>query len=68
MDEASDLSHQEQVSIVVRYVDSQYIIQERLVHVASANCTSADALFQILLKGLSKVDLATEKSVGQCYV
>ena len=67
MDEASDLSHKEQVSIVVRYVDSQYIIQERLVDVESTDSTSAEALFQILLKGLSKVGLTTDKLIGQCY-
>ena len=31
MDEASDHSHKEQVSIVVRYVDNDFIIQERLI-------------------------------------
>ena len=67
MDEASDLSHKEQVSIVVRYVDSQYVIQERLVDVESTDSTTAEALFQILLKGLSKVGLTTDNLVGQCY-
>ena len=67
MDEASDLSHKEQVSIVVRYVDSQYVIQERLVDVESTDSTTAEALFQILLKGLSKIGLTTDNLVGQCY-
>ena len=67
MDEASDLSHKEQVSIVVRYVDSQYVIQERLVDVESTDSTTAEALFQILLRSLSKVGLTTDKLVGQCY-
>ncbi|XP_065895648.1 zinc finger MYM-type protein 1-like [Dysidea avara] len=67
MDEASDLSHKEQVSIVVRYVDSQYVIQEQLVDIESTDSTTAEALFQILLKGLSKVGLTTDNLVGQCY-
>ena len=67
MDEASDLSHKEQVSIVVRYVVSHYTIQERLIDVECTDSTNAEALFQILLKGLSKVGLTTDKLVGQCY-
>ena len=31
MDEASDFGHKEQVSVIIRYVDKDFIIQERLV-------------------------------------
>ena len=67
MDEASDLSHKEQVSVVVRYVNKDYIIQERLVNIKSTNSTDAETLFQILLTSLSKVGLTPDKLVGQCY-
>jgi len=67
MDEASDLSHKEQVSVAIRYVNSHYVIQERLIDVESTDSTSAEALFQILLKSLSKVGLTGDKLVDQCY-
>ena len=41
MDEASDYGHIEQVSIIVRYIDSAYVIQERMLHVESTDSTEA---------------------------
>ena len=41
MDEASDLSHKEQVSVVVRYVDKDYIIQEQLINIESTDSMNA---------------------------
>ena len=67
MDESSDLSHKEQVSVVVRYVDKDYIIQERLVDIEHTDSTDSETLFQILLKSLSKVGLNIDKLIGQCY-
>jgi len=46
MDESSDLSHKEQVSVVIRYVDKCYIIQLTL----NLLVTQILKLFQILLK------------------
>ena len=67
MDESTDLSHKEQVSVVVRYVDKDYIIQERLVDIEHTDSTDSETLFQILLKSLSKVGLNIDKLIGQCY-
>lgn len=67
MDEASDLSHKEQVCIIVRYVDWQYVIQERLIDIQSTESTCSDKLFEILCKSLNKVGLTTNLLVGQCY-
>ena len=33
MDEASDFGRKEQVSVVLRYVDTDFVIQERLVNI-----------------------------------
>ena len=49
MDEASDCGHQEQVSIVIRYVDCNFVIQERLVNLVNTSSTDAESLYQILL-------------------
>jgi len=64
VDESSDLSHKEQVSVVVRYVDKCYIIQERLVDIEPTGSTDSETLFQFLLKSLG---LNIDKLVGQCY-
>ena len=61
MDASSDLSHKEQVSIVVQYVDSQCNCIEYV------DSTDAEAQFQILLKSLSKVGLTTDTLVGEFY-
>ena len=67
MDEASDFGRKKQVSVVLRYVDTDYVIQERLVNVEHTDSTDAESLVQILLTSLSKVGLTTEKLIGQCY-
>ena len=67
MDEASDAGHKEQVSVVVRYVDVSFVIQERLVNIGCTDSTDAEALLQILLNSIEKVGLTIDKLVGQCY-
>ena len=67
MDEASDFGHKEQVSVVLRYVDTDYVIQERLVNIECTDSTDADSLVQLLLSSLSKVAQTTDKLIGQCY-
>ena len=67
MDEASDFGRKEQVSVVLRYVDTDYVIQERLVDIEHTDSTDAESLVQILLSSLLKVGLTTEKLIGQCY-
>ena len=67
MDEASDSGRKEQVSIVVRYVDMDFVIQERLVNIERTDSTDAETLFQILLNSIAKVGLTVDKLIGQCY-
>lgn len=67
MDEASDYGHKEQVSVVLRYVDADYVIQERLVNLEPTDSTDAESLVQVLLGSLSKVGLTTDKLIAQCY-
>ena len=67
MDEASDSGRLEQVSVVVRYVDVAFVIQERLVNIECTDSTDAETLFQILLSSIAKVGLTFDKLVGQCY-
>ena len=67
MDEASDCGHQEQVSIVIRYVDCNFVIRERLVNLVNTSSTDAESLYQILLSSLELIDLSIEFLIGQCY-
>ena len=66
MDEASDFGHNKQVSVVLQYVDTDYVIQERLVNIECTDSTDADSLVQLLLSSLSKVTQTTDKLIGQC--
>ena len=67
MDEASDFGHKEQVSVIIRYVDKDFIIQERLVNIDHTDSTNADSLLQIMLNSFSRVGLTTDTLIGQCY-
>ena len=47
---ASDFSRKEQVSVVLRYVDTDHTIQERLVNIECTDSTDAESPVQILLR------------------
>ena len=72
MDETTDASHREQVSIMARFVDTQTdnkdnVVRERLIAVVQANATTGEALTQLLLDTLNKVGLNIDLIVGQGY-
>ncbi|KAJ8032695.1 Zinc finger MYM-type protein 1 [Holothuria leucospilota] len=67
MDEATDVTHHEQAAIIVRYVDKDMIIQERLIWVTAVENTTAENLLQTLLGALKMVEIDTSKIVSQCY-
>ena len=68
MNEANDFGHKEQVSVVLQYVNTDYVIQERLVNIECTDSTDADSLVQLLLSSLSKVAQTTDKLIGQCII
>ena len=45
------------MSVVLRYVDTEYVIQERLVNIERTGSTDAESLVQILLIAFRKLDL-----------
>ncbi|KAJ8044775.1 Zinc finger MYM-type protein 1 [Holothuria leucospilota] len=67
MDEATDVTHHEQAAIIVRYVDKDMTIQERLIWVTAVENTTAENLLQTLLGALKMVEIDTSKIVSQCY-
>lgn len=72
MDETTDASHQEQVSIMVRFVDTNAtvhteIVNELLLGVVCAEQTTGEALTELLLAVISRAGLNVQDIVGQGY-
>ena len=72
MDETTDASHIEQVSVMVRFVDKAAtvhteIVKERLLGIVSAKQTTGEALTDLLLSVISKAGLDIKNVVGQGY-
>lgn len=59
IDEATDVSHPEQVSFVVRYVHTRET-KERFIHVCYMHSTSGDALGNLVAALLEQNDLEIE--------
>ena len=64
MDEASDSGCKEQSLVVMRYVDMDFVIQEKLVNIKCTNNTDAKTLSQIMLSSMANVGLRTNKLIG----
>ena len=67
-DEAKDSSHKEQMSLVLRFVDSNYNIREEFI--AFLNCKwglSGAQLAKLLLESLNELTLSLEDCRGQGY-
>ena len=56
-----------QVSVVLRYVDQQECIQERLIAVAIAEHTNAESLKELLVGAIQNFGLSLNQLCGQCY-
>ena len=72
MDETTDASHQEQVSVMVRFVDTTAtvdteVVTERLLGVVCAQQTTGEALAELLLVVISRAGLNVQDIVGQGY-
>ena len=58
----------ETVSIVVRYVDQNCTVQERLLLMQTTNKCDALSLINLVLEELSNVGLEANKILSQCYI
>ena len=67
MDETTDVSGNEQVSIMVRFVDNQENIQEHLIGFSAVERANAETLFKLLKDTLISHDLNLSNIIGQCY-
>ncbi|CAN1254334.1 Zinc finger MYM-type protein 1 [Linum perenne] len=67
VDEAVDQAGKEQMSIILRFVNSRGILTERFFALKSVPETSADTLKQVICGVLSKYNLQIDKMRGQGY-
>ncbi|CAN1852250.1 Zinc finger MYM-type protein 1 [Linum perenne] len=67
VDEAVDQAGREQMSIILRFVNSRGILTERFFALKSVPETSADTLKQVICGVLSKYNLQIDKMRGQGY-
>ena len=67
MDETPDITHQEQVTFILRYVDSQCTVQERFTGLLQVAKTDSESLQQSVNEVLLKHDLQLENMRGQGY-
>ncbi|CAF4531757.1 unnamed protein product [Rotaria sp. Silwood1] len=67
IDETSDISRHEQVSLVIRYTDDQFNVYERFIGFERASDISEEGLFDLLMLWLKKLDLDTKYIVGLCF-
>ncbi|XP_047134683.1 52 kDa repressor of the inhibitor of the protein kinase-like [Hydra vulgaris] len=67
-DEASDSSNKEQLSLVIRFVDSKFNIREEFISfLHCTNGVTGQGLFDILLKSISDFSLDIMNCRGQSY-
>ncbi|XP_076959209.1 uncharacterized protein LOC143635209 [Bidens hawaiensis] len=67
VDESSDVSQKEQMTIVMRYVDKRGVVKESLIGVAHVNNTSSATLKEAIVYLLSNNQLSIDQVMGQGY-
>ena len=67
IDETTDISTQEQVVVVFRWVDSHLVAHEDFVGLYVTNSTTANALVALIKDVLLRMNLKLENCRGQCY-
>ncbi|KAL7400042.1 hypothetical protein ABVT39_005680 [Epinephelus coioides] len=67
VDGTKDPTGSENVSIVVREVDKDYKVQERLLSMQTTDKCDAQSLTNVVLNELSNAGLDTNKILSQCY-
>ena len=67
IDETSDITNDEQVSVCVRYVDEFYIIHEHFLGFWDTKSTTGEALYELILKIFKQLNLNIKNLIGQAY-
>ena len=67
LDESSDISRHEQAAVVLQYVNSHFVINERFVGFFRATQTDGESLNHLVRTVLMTLGLNIEDIVAQCY-
>ena len=67
VDETTDITREEQVSISLRFVDESDIIKETFVSFELTHSTTGEALCNLIKEVVGRLKLDVKKIVGQCY-
>ena len=67
MDSTLDIAHMDQLSFSVRYVDSNYQIQERFLKFTDIESSKSQELFAVLQKTLTELNLEIDYIRSQAY-
>ena len=66
VDESKDISKKEQISVVVRYLHNETVLEEFL-HFTPADGLDADSLLTSIKMTLSQCNIDVNSCIGQCY-
>jgi hypothetical protein len=67
VDETSDISNKEQVSICLRWVDNNLMIREHFIGFYDTPSTTGEALFELVKNVLKGLNLNPSKMVGKAF-
>jgi hypothetical protein len=67
IDETTDISKLEQVSLVIRYTDDHFNVHERFMGFQRTTAMTGEALFNLLLEWSKKLNLDVKNIVAQSY-
>ncbi|CAF1258602.1 unnamed protein product [Rotaria magnacalcarata] len=67
IDESTDISRHQQVSLVIRYTDDLFSVYERFIGFERASDKTGEGLFNLVIEWLNKLDLDIKNIIGQCF-
>ena len=67
MDETTDISNQEQVTIVMRRIDENFVASEEFLGLYTVSKIDASTLFTVIKDVMIRFNLPLSKLRGQCY-
>ena len=67
VDEMTDITNQEQVTVVMRRIDEELVVYEELLGLYAVSCINAATLFAVIKDTMLRLNLPTSKLRGQCY-
>ncbi len=67
LDESLDISRHEQAAVVLRYMNPQFVVNERFIGFFRATQTDGESLYHLVQTVLMTLDLNIDDIVAQCY-